>query len=131
MAFLIAQLILLEHQRDLEVLTREHIRFRLGQGPAGRISPHLRNLVLRLLEGEELSWGALRKELEQLKSNENIRPSFCLRLEEDISLRESEIQVRESKEFVFQKVERQQVLYALQPNLVASPIESLSRGRHR
>ena len=58
---------------------------------AGKISPRLRFLVVKILEGEEFSWKGLKKELEAIRNNENIRPSYSLRLDEDISFKDSQI----------------------------------------
>ena len=62
-AFLMTQLCLLESRQDLEHLSRSHVRYRIEKGLSGRISMMTRSLIVRLLEGESLSWSSVKKEL--------------------------------------------------------------------
>jgi len=45
------QLILLEQEKDLKALSKEHINFRLDKLAVGKISPRIRSLTMRLLDG--------------------------------------------------------------------------------
>ena len=92
-----AQLMLLESEHELRQLSPQHIKFRLEKVMSGKISPRLRFLVIKILEGEELSWKDLKKELTSIRDNENIRPSYSLRLDEDISFKDSQILEREQR----------------------------------
>jgi len=96
LAFLMTQLCLQETRQDLEALTKQHTKFRLEKGLAGRISLGLRQIIIRLLDGEEFDWDTLKSDLELIRANEGIRPAYCIRLEEDISMRESEIMLRQN-----------------------------------
>lgn len=44
-----------------------------------------------------MDWQTLREEVEMIKNHEGIRPAYCIRLEEDISMRESEIIMRQNE----------------------------------
>lgn len=96
LAFLMTQLCLQETRQDLETLMKQHTKFRLEKGLAGRISLGLRQIIIRLLDGEEFDWDTLKSDLELIRANEGIRPAYCIRLEEDISMRESEIMLRQN-----------------------------------
>ena len=90
------------------------------------MSLRLRNLIIRLIEGFELGWEQLQRELDQIKTDERIRQAYCIRLEENLSRRESEVIFRQTQENL-QRGERQKMLQSVHLNLVPSRIELLSK----
>ena len=90
------------------------------------MSLRLRNLIIGLMEGFELGWEQLQRELDQIKTDERIRQAYCIRLEENLSRRESEVIFRQTQENL-QRGERQKMLQSVHLNLVPSRIELLSK----
>lgn len=78
------------------------------------------------MEGFELGWEQLQRELDQIKTDERIRQAYCIRLEENLSRRESEVIFRQTQENL-QRGERQKMLQSVHLNLVPSRIELLSK----